>query len=314
MKIGLLTALAAAGVAMALSTAAWAQSLPLPQGSYRNSCTNARAMQLPGGGRLLTAQCRTSNGSTRNTSLRFENCRGDISNNNGNLTCSNLGGGVGGARPPSGSYQQTCRDARMQGSTLSASCRDNRNRWQSSSINTNNCRGRDIANINGRLTCSGGGGGGGGGAGQIPSGSFQSTCRNAFMNGFTLTAQCRLTFGSQTRTSSIDTRTCGGRDIYNLNGVLRCDGQGGGGGGGRGGITLFTQRDFNGRSADINGAAAGLGQWSIADQALSVRVRSGRWQLCTDTNFRGRCIDVSRDERDLSRLGMGNNISSVRPR
>ncbi|MES2033339.1 MAG: CVNH domain-containing protein [Pseudomonadota bacterium] len=411
MKTGILVALAAAGVSLALAATAWAQSLPLPSGSYRGSCENARAMQVSGGGRLLTAQCRAANGSVRNTSLRFENCRGDIANtngaltcsqgqttrppsgsyqqtcrnaevrngtlfascqdsrgryqsasinpsscrgrdiandngrlicasngggnrppagsyqqscrnaemrngilyascednrgrfqntsidpdtcrrrdianNNGRLTCTNAGGGNrppsgsyqqtcrnaemrngtlfascqdsrgrwqnssinpdtcrgrdiannngrlicatngGGVRPPSGSYQQTCRNAEMRNGTLFASCQDSRGRWQSSSINPDSCRGRDIANVNGRLTCASNGGGGG--AGPIPRGSYQSSCRNASMRGTVLSAQCRLTFGSQTRNTSIDTRTCGGRDIYNLNGVLRCDGRAGG--------------------------------------------------------------------------------------
>lgn len=377
MRFGLLTALAAASASLLFAGAAQAQSQSIPSGSYRSSCADIRAQSVGGGGRLLTARCQTSSGGWRNTSLRYENCRGDIANNNGNLTCSQSGGG-GWDRPPNGSYQQSCRNATMRGSTLSAQCQDSRGGWQSSSINVNDCRNRDIANINGRLSCTGNGGGGGaqvpsgsyqqscrnaymsgptlhaqcrdsrgnwqnsavntnncrgrdiandngrltcnvggggGGGGKVPSGSYQQTCSNAYMDGWNLRAQCKLTLGSQTRNTSLDIRTCNNRDIYNLNGNLRCDGQGGGnGGGGRGQLTLYTQRDFNGRSASINGAASGLGQWSMADKALSARVGSGRWELCTEPNFRGRCITIDRNERDLGRLGMGNNISSVRPR
>jgi len=118
MKSVILAALVVAGASLAFAAPARAQSLPLPQGSYRNSCNNARAMQLPGGGRLLTAQCRTSNGATRNTSLRFENCRGDIANNNGTLTCSNLGGGVGATEPVVHPPQAAIRSFLQQRSEL----------------------------------------------------------------------------------------------------------------------------------------------------------------------------------------------------
>lgn len=56
---------------------------------------------------------------------------------------------------PSGSYQQSCVDAQMRGTTLSASCRTTNGQQAYSSLNVSRCNG-DIANTNGRLTCSGG--------------------------------------------------------------------------------------------------------------------------------------------------------------
>src|SRR5216684_7151644 len=58
--------------------------------------------------------------------------------------------------PPPGSYQQSCRDIRMQGSSLSALCRRANNRGeQPTALNVAHCAG-DIGNNNGQLQCSGG--------------------------------------------------------------------------------------------------------------------------------------------------------------
>jgi hypothetical protein len=58
--------------------------------------------------------------------------------------------------PPPGSYQQSCRDIRMQGWTLAAVCRraDGRGE-QVSALNVARCVG-DIGNNNGQLICNGG--------------------------------------------------------------------------------------------------------------------------------------------------------------
>ena len=58
--------------------------------------------------------------------------------------------------PPPGSYQQSCRDIRMQGSTLSALCRRANNPGeQPTALNVAHCAG-DIGNNNGQLQCNGG--------------------------------------------------------------------------------------------------------------------------------------------------------------
>jgi hypothetical protein len=58
------------------------------------------------------------------------------------------------AQPP-GSYQESCRAIRMQGSTLSAVCRTVGGRERSTALNIARCVG-DIGNNNGTLLCSGG--------------------------------------------------------------------------------------------------------------------------------------------------------------
>jgi hypothetical protein len=58
--------------------------------------------------------------------------------------------------PPPGSYQQSCRDIRMQGSTLTAVCRRANGRGeQPTALGIARCAG-DIGNNNGQLQCNGG--------------------------------------------------------------------------------------------------------------------------------------------------------------
>ena len=63
----------------------------------------------------------------------------------------------GGSQAPSGSYQRTCRGMNMNGNMLSAQCPGPTGAPIFSSIDTNSCRGRDIANDRGYLRCNGGG-------------------------------------------------------------------------------------------------------------------------------------------------------------
>jgi hypothetical protein len=57
---------------------------------------------------------------------------------------------------PPGSYQQSCRDFRMQGGTLTAVCRRANGRGdQLTALNVTHCVG-DIGNNNGQLVCNGG--------------------------------------------------------------------------------------------------------------------------------------------------------------
>ncbi len=280
MRISLLTALVAAGASLLFAGAASAQGTSIPSGSYRSSCADIRA-QFVSGTRLLTARCQTASGGWRNTSLRYDSCRGDIANNNGNLTCSQGGGGGGGwDRPPSGSYQQSCRNTTMRGSTLSAQCQDARGGWQYSSINVDSCRGRDISNENGRLSCSGGGGGGG----RPPSGSYQQSCRDAYMNGSTLSARCQDGRG-RWQTSSINVNECRGRDIANDNGRLSCS-RGGGGGRPPSGSYEQSCRDAYMDGSTLSARCQdGRGRW----QSSSINVNDCRGRDIANDNGRLTC-------------------------
>ena len=81
-------------------------------------------------------------------------------------------------------------------------------------------------------------------------------------------------------------------------------------GGGRPRITLYEGPNFTGRSITFDRDFTNLPR-QYADMALSVRVR-GAWSVCVDSDYRGRCVVVDRDVRDLRSIGMGRTISSMR--
>ena len=62
--------------------------------------------------------------------------------------------GTWGQSLPSGSYQQSCRRARMNGTVLTATCTNNQSNWVRSSLDVTRCQPwTDIGNVNGRLRC-----------------------------------------------------------------------------------------------------------------------------------------------------------------
>lgn len=83
----------------------------------------------------------------------------------------------------------------------------------------------------------------------------------------------------------------------------------GGGGGRQPSAILYDQPNFQGRQTTIYGLATNLPRdWN--DKALSARFQ-GRWRICEDSDFRGRCQDVNGDVPDLNRLGMAERITSL---
>ncbi len=114
-----------------------------PGGSYTDSCRN---IQMKGA--TLHAVCKSLDGRELPTSLKDANrCAEGVANINGILNCE-----ASGVLPP-GSYIATCRDVRLQGSTLYATCNDGKDHWLSASLrDVQKCSG-DIANQNGTLRC-----------------------------------------------------------------------------------------------------------------------------------------------------------------
>jgi len=176
-----------AGLGLAATALAPAMAQSIPSGSYQQSCTNIRVR-----GDQLTARCTNPQGVVVRSSIALSSCRnGDIVNSNGQLACNSNGNGYGngrrgqhrngdnnnggnnggynngnnnnnggynnggygnrGAAP--GSYQSSCTNVYMNGQTLTASCTSPNGQRITSSINAAQCRGGDIANVNGRLAC-----------------------------------------------------------------------------------------------------------------------------------------------------------------
>ncbi len=116
-----------------------------PGGSYSQTCRDIRVH-----GDRLEAECDTGNGDWRRSSLdHFDDCYGEIVNDNGQLECTRRGG----RQVPRGSYVQTCRNIYVRGDTLRASCQSNDGHWRWSQLNDwDDCRG-GIVNDNGHLVC-----------------------------------------------------------------------------------------------------------------------------------------------------------------
>ena len=115
-----------------------------PPGSFIQSCGKIFV-----NGTSLSATCITRNGTmVAATASGLNACRGGVSNIDGWLSC-NRGTGD----PPPGSYQQTCINITVSGSSISADCeRLDRSLARTALANTGNCS-SDISNQNGTLTC-----------------------------------------------------------------------------------------------------------------------------------------------------------------
>jgi CVNH domain len=125
----------------------------LPYGTYRQTCQNINI-----NGNTLSAHCQKVDGGWRNSSIDYRSCRGsEIINENGNLRCGSGEGGYGyhggaGSLPP-GDYKRTCRDMRVNGSKLYATCQTGDGGWHDTSLNNFNLCHRPIVNDNGSLRC-----------------------------------------------------------------------------------------------------------------------------------------------------------------
>ncbi|MBD0413239.1 CVNH domain-containing protein [Oryzicola mucosus] len=144
--------LLSAAVLLTTLSAGPADAQYVPYGSYLNSCENIEVDF----GRLL-AVCRTDSGRRVETSMMLRSCPqgADIANENGRLVCNGVGRSAG-YNPysrPHGSYRDSCRDVRVSGGWMTASCQDTRGRWRDATIALDWCKGRDITNDNGRLSC-----------------------------------------------------------------------------------------------------------------------------------------------------------------
>ena len=158
-RFGFLGAAALAFAAFFAVTPASAQ----PAGSYQSSCNNISA-----NGGVLRARCQTEEGEWLDSRLDdYGACAGDISNDDGRLTCErddeDRGDRDRGDRGdqdrggerlmPPGSYQESCRNERIDDDDLVADCTDRNGRVHHAELqNYRRCHG-DIANDDGALRC-----------------------------------------------------------------------------------------------------------------------------------------------------------------
>ena len=76
-------------------------------------------------------------------------------------------------------------------------------------------------------------------------------------------------------------------------------------------VTLYEHVGFAGRSATITAATAALeGAWN--DQASSVKISGGTWELCRHDDYTD-CRQLAQDIADLRSIGFNDVLSSLRP-
>ncbi|ODT86477.1 beta/gamma crystallin-related protein [Phenylobacterium sp. SCN 70-31] len=165
-----------------------------------------------------------------------------------------------------------------------------------------------------------------------PQGSYLNQCRNISVQGQFLHAQCRDARGRWAN-SSLNLASCRSDIGVGPDGGLACFGPGAGVGPGRPpgggypppgvrppgqdryGVTIYDRFGFRGQAMQIRGATPNLDGTRFNDRVASIQLprRSGPWLVCENANYRGRCVTVRDDVRDVSRIGMLNRISSLRP-
>ena len=79
-------------------------------------------------------------------------------------------------------------------------------------------------------------------------------------------------------------------------------------------ITFYEHDGFRGRAFTTDKPVGNFARYGFNDRASSVVVEHGRWEVCTDAGFAGRCVVLRRGSYEsLGGLGMNDRISSVRP-
>ena len=79
-------------------------------------------------------------------------------------------------------------------------------------------------------------------------------------------------------------------------------------------VTFYEGEGFRGRAFSTNRQLQDFSRSGFNDRASSVIVDRGRWEVCEDSRFRGRCVVLRQGSYDsLSRMGIDNRLTSVRP-
>ena len=79
-------------------------------------------------------------------------------------------------------------------------------------------------------------------------------------------------------------------------------------------VTFFQHEEFGGGSFRVDTTIENFAPLGFNDRASSAVVERGRWEVCEDAGFRGRCTILGPGRYPtLVPLGFDNRISSVRP-
>jgi hypothetical protein len=79
------------------------------------------------------------------------------------------------------------------------------------------------------------------------------------------------------------------------------------------GITLFTDQNFRGKSANYRYDVPNLDPLGLNDDVSSLTVGQREvWEVCEHANYQGRCVLISGDQPNLRSNGLDDRISSFR--
>lgn len=79
-------------------------------------------------------------------------------------------------------------------------------------------------------------------------------------------------------------------------------------------VTFYENEGFRGRAFSTDKPVGNLDRVGFNDRASSAVVDRGRWEVCEDARFQGRCVVLQPGSYDSLRgLGLNDRISSVRP-
>ena len=79
-------------------------------------------------------------------------------------------------------------------------------------------------------------------------------------------------------------------------------------------VTFYEEEDFRGPSFVTSSWVNNFTRYGFNDRASSVIITSGRWEVCEDVRYSGRCVLLQPGHYDsLRAMGMYKRISSVRP-
>lgn len=213
----------------------------LPRGDWSDSCIDPH-LASPG---VFAASCKSLRGGWIASEIKFDKCKDGFTNARGQLGCMKpkvvempsptapratvppqpsvpdeadepAGPSL---PPPTGAYQDTCRELAFDGRYLSGECRTDKGEWQDTSLDTKSCtRGQVIGNDDGELVCTRR-------PGQAPpAGLYQQSCKDITFDGRFVRADCKDAKGAWMR-ALLDVRECEtGDEILNEDAEIVCRG------------------------------------------------------------------------------------------
>jgi hypothetical protein len=77
-------------------------------------------------------------------------------------------------------------------------------------------------------------------------------------------------------------------------------------------MRVYKQPNFSGEGLALRGAATNLADAHFQDQISSIEVLGGRWQLCTQPDFKGDCVVIGPGDYPSLEQVLNHRIESIR--